>query len=467
MRPVLKAGLRRLWRPGGALQVGVTPGRSLLLNGLGPAATRFVGVLDGTRDIPALLAYAEEIGLPGGQAATLMDVLARAGFLDDAAYDPGPALRALDVVEADRLAPDLAALALGYLVPGGAVRAMTRRRTAVVAVYGCGRVGASVAHLLAAAGVGCVVPIDAGRARPADAAPAGFRNPRSLSHRDERDVPAPRRGRGGRGAGKAETSAAESATAAPATTGSTDSIGSTHSTDAIAMAGSANTTGATAATGSTDQPSQSSQTSATPETTETTETGRTASADVPAPPPRRQDLVRALIRASAPSTRTTLPANRQHPDVAVLAPTSDGYPALAAALQSAGVPHLPAEVHETTGVLGPFVQPGRTSCLRCRDLYRTARDPGWPRAMVPFGGVDAAPAVEDRACDVMLATQVAVLAAGHVLAFVEGDPPPTVNALLEIVPPFSAQTRHERPPHPDCGCGPEAADMAPGPVVHS
>ena len=400
MRPVLKAGLRRLWRPGGALQVGVTPGRSLLLNGLGPAATAFVGALDGRRDIAGLLSLAEEVGLPGAQATTLLDMLARAGFLDDAGYDPGPALRTLDVAEADRLAPDMAALALGYLVPGGAVRAMTRRRMAVVAVYGCGRVGASVAHMLAAAGVGCVVPIDSGRARAADAAPAGFRNPRGLSHRDEREVPGPRRGRGARAASAAD----------PLVDPDTD--------PAAAEAGHA------------------------------------------APPPRRQDLVRALIRASAPATRTSLPANRQHPDVAVLAPIADGYPALAATLQSHGVPHLSAEVHETTGVLGPFVQPGRTSCLRCRDLHRTVRDPGWPRAMVPFGGVDAVPAAEDRACDVMLATHLAVQAVLHVLAFVEGDPPPTMNATLELVPPFGAQSRHERPAHPDCGCLIEAMEAA-------
>jgi hypothetical protein len=407
VRPVLKAGLRRLWRPGGSLQVGVTPGRSLLLNGLGPAASAFMGALDGHRDIAGLLTLAEEIGLSGSHATTLLDMLARAGFLDDAAYDPGPALRALDVTEADRLAPDMAALALGYLVPGGAVRAMTRRRMAVVAVYGCGRVGASVAHMLAGAGIGCVVPIDSGRARAADAAPAGFPNPRGLSHRDEREVPAPRRGQG-RG-----SRAAEGADADP------------------------------------------------PSATNIADPQPDSESGLAAPSPRRQDLVRALIRASAPSTRTTMPANRQRPDVAVLAPIADAYPAQAATLQSGGVPHVPAEVHETTGVLGPFVQPGRTSCLRCRDLYRTARDPGWPRAMVPFGGVDAVPGVENRACDVTMATHLAVQTVLHVLAFVEGDPPPTMNATLELVPPFGAQTRHERPPHADCGCLVDLGEEAP------
>jgi hypothetical protein len=360
VRPLLKTGLRRMWRAGGSLQIGVTPGRSLLLNGLGGEAERFVAALDGSRDIPALLDYAQTIGVSGTQAATLLDVLARAGFLDDAAYDPGP-LRDLGVAEADRLRPDLASLAMGFLVPGGAVRAMARRRTAVVAVHGCGRVGASVANILASSGIGCVVPVDGGRARAGDAAPAGYKSS---------SVPLRREDGAGRG--------------------------------------------------------------------------------------RRQDAVRDLVRTTSPSIRTTLPANRQHPDVAVLTPTADAHPDLASSLQAAGVPHLVAEVHETTAVLGPFVQPGRTPCLRCRDLHRTARDPGWPRALAPFGGVDAAASAgDDRPCDVVLATQLAVLAAMHVLAFVEGDPPPSAGAAIDITLPYGEQVRRERPVHPDCGCGAE------------
>jgi hypothetical protein len=69
----------------------------------------------------------------------------------------------------------------------------------------------------------------------------------------------------------------------------------------------------------------------------------------------------------------------------------------------------------------------------------------------------------------MLATLVAVQTALHVLAWIEGDPPPTVNATIEVVPPFGAQTRHQRPPHPDCGClveGTEAVAAEPSPLVH-
>ena len=374
MRPLLKPGLRRLWRAGGDLQVGATPGRSLLLTGLAPAATRFVAALDGSRDVTGVLAHAAELGVGGSEAATLLDVLARAGFLDDAGYDPG-VLRGLDPVELDRLRPDLASLALGFLVPGGAVRAMARRRTAVVAVYGCGRLGASVANMLAASGVGCVMPYDGGAFRPEDAGPAGC-------GAEPRSVPRPRSSRPSKADSTAE-----------------DGTGS----------------------------------AATPKTL------------------RRQEAVRDLLRTTSPTIRTTLPANRQHPDLAVLAPVGDPHPALAESLHAAAVPHLPVEVHETTGVLGPFVMPGRTSCLRCRDLHRTGRDPGWPRAAAPLSR--PTPGAEQRACDVLLATQTAVLAAMNVLAHLEGEPLPTAGATYEITLPFLAQTRRERPVHPECGCG--------------
>ena len=412
MRPLLKPGLRRLWRAGGDLQVGATPGRSLLLTGLAPAATRFVAALDGSRDVTGVLAHAAELGVGGGEAATLLDVLARAGFLDDAGYDPG-ILRGLDPVELERLRPDLASLALGFLVPGGAVRAMARRRTAVVAVYGCGRVGAAVANMLAASGVGCVVPYDGGPYRPEDAGPAGcgavpgtVPRPRAGSPRSSKAVRVSR--------ADAEESARENSGFEAPETGTPRSNGP-------GLAGA----------GLTGPPSQ-------------------ADAD-PAPRAlKRQEAVRDLLRATSPTIRTTLPANRQHPDLAVLAPAGDPHPALAEALHAAAVPHLPAEVHETTGVLGPFVMPGRTSCLRCRDLHRTGRDPGWPRAAAPLSR--PTPGAEQRACDVLLATQTAVLTAMNVLAHIEGEPLPTAGATYEISLPFLTQVRRERPVHPECGC---------------
>jgi hypothetical protein len=73
---------------------------------------------------------------------------------------------------AGRLGPDLASLSLvpAARTPLEVVRA---RRSASVVVHGAGRVGASLATLLAAAGVGQVHVADRGPVRPGDVAPAG------------------------------------------------------------------------------------------------------------------------------------------------------------------------------------------------------------------------------------------------------------------------------------------------------
>ena len=73
---------------------------------------------------------------------------------------------------AGRLGPDLASLSLvpATRTPLEVVRG---RRAASVVVHGAGRVGASLATLLAAAGVGQVHVADRGPVRPGDVAPAG------------------------------------------------------------------------------------------------------------------------------------------------------------------------------------------------------------------------------------------------------------------------------------------------------
>lgn len=46
------------------------------------------------------------------------------------------------------------------------------------------------------------------------------------------------------------------------------------------------------------------------------------------------------------------------------------------------VPHLPVSVHGARATVGPLVLPGRTSCLRCRDLHRADADSQWSRVAV-------------------------------------------------------------------------------------
>ncbi|MFC7263184.1 TOMM precursor leader peptide-binding protein [Streptomyces lutosisoli] len=125
-------------------------------------------------------------------------------------------------------------------------------------------------------------------------------------------------------------------------------------------------------------------------------------------------------------------------------------PAAAEALIASGTPHLYAGVVEGTGVVGPLVLPGDTGCAGCLDEGRADRDPTWPRLVAQWrsGQQRRVPA-----CDLTLAAGVAGVAAGHALAFLDGELPSSAGARWEAsVPGFDW---HARPvwPHPACPCG--------------
>lgn len=173
MRPVLKPALSRIWHDARTLQLGRGPATTYRYR-MTAAVRAVVDALDGTRDTEALLGYAERIGVARGDTLDLLDRLAGDGCLDDAALDTS-ALAALSPAERARLDPDLSSLGLRHRLPGGAVRALERRRGVAVAVHGLGRVGAQTALRLAASGVGTIVPFDPSPVRYQDTGPGSFR----------------------------------------------------------------------------------------------------------------------------------------------------------------------------------------------------------------------------------------------------------------------------------------------------
>ncbi|MQA86860.1 MAG: thiamine biosynthesis protein ThiF [Streptosporangiales bacterium] len=173
MRPVLKPALRCLWRDASTLQLGVDPRRAVMLTGLGGDTVKVLDILDGTRDSTAVIAAARARGVPEATARHLLDLLSRAGVLDDATTGARPP-KSLDSEELERLRPDLASICLDCADTKAGMQILARRRSAYVRVYGAGRVGASLASLLAAAGVGRVQVNDPGWVRGADLAPAGY-----------------------------------------------------------------------------------------------------------------------------------------------------------------------------------------------------------------------------------------------------------------------------------------------------
>src|SRR5690606_3516260 len=118
-------------------------------------------------------------------------------------------------------------------------------------------------------------------------------------------------------------------------------------------------------------------------------------------------------------------------------------------------PHLYAGVVEGTGVAGPLVLPGETSCAGCLQQDRVDRDPAWLRLVAQWRSGRQR---RVGACDLALATTVAGLAAAHALAFLDGRVPSTAGARWEVSVP--GLTWHARPawPHPGCPCGAAGKD---------
>ncbi|WP_432506465.1 TOMM precursor leader peptide-binding protein [Kineococcus arenarius] len=159
--PSSRSALPLARRPGGRLQVGSSPRSSSVA---GP----FVEA-----DLTALLAPGHA-GPHARRAQRVLDDLVAVGAV--------PAGRVRSGAEGLAAAPGTAgwgpdAVAWSSYDPHGpvAVRRLAGRRSAVVAVVGCGRTGAGLLSLLAAAGVGGLLAQDPAPVAAGDAGPAGPR----------------------------------------------------------------------------------------------------------------------------------------------------------------------------------------------------------------------------------------------------------------------------------------------------
>jgi hypothetical protein len=161
-----------------------------------------------------------------------------------------------------------------------------------------------------------------------------------------------------------------------------------------------------------------------------------------------RERIAALIPSCAADTGAT-------PDLVVLAPSRPAELEVALEQLEPNTPHLLAQVRDTVGVVGPFVLPGRTPCLRCCELTRTDLDPGWPALSAQL----ACPTHHREACDGPLAVMVAAQAALQVLLLIDGTADPAaLGGTLELALPDWRWRRRSWPSHPACGCG--ASDRA-------
>jgi bacteriocin biosynthesis cyclodehydratase domain-containing protein len=120
------------------------------------------------------------------------------------------------------------------------------------------------------------------------------------------------------------------------------------------------------------------------------------------------------------------------------------------------IPHLPVYVRDGTGLVGPLVIPGMTSCLGCADLYRSDRDAAWPAVAAQLR--DAVGSA-DRAT-ILGTAALALNQVDRVIAAVResgdpsgaGDPPPTLDTTLEFDVRTGSTTSRRWARHPRCAC---------------
>ena len=196
----------------------------------------------------------------------------------------------------------------------------------------------------------------------------------------------------------------------------------------------------------------------------------------------------AAARAVARACRGAGPARRSsaRADLVLLAPRHlDALePGEGATFEGAGVPLLVAGVKETTGIVGPLVVPGVSSCLGCLHQHRRERDATWPLLATQLS-VARQPGVSP--CDVSLAAVVAGFATLQLLSALDGleglagpgkgaalpglepaspgpesalasqEPtgaplPATLGGTIELTLPDWRVRRRSWPVHPRCSC---------------
>ncbi|MBE1874691.1 ThiF family adenylyltransferase [Myceligenerans pegani] len=171
----LRPGTPVVMRSGGAVQCGTDPRWALVLDGLSRAEASWLRDLTDRRHVTPARSAARR-GVAPERRDLILDVLANAGML----VPPSPAGRTV-VAPGDGTAD---ARTLGMLrVDGAGLVTLADRAAATVALAGLGRIGAALALILSAAGVGHLVLRDP---RPVQTTDVG------LGAHTEHDVGEPR-----------------------------------------------------------------------------------------------------------------------------------------------------------------------------------------------------------------------------------------------------------------------------------
>jgi bacteriocin biosynthesis cyclodehydratase domain-containing protein len=120
----------------------------------------------------------------------------------------------------------------------------------------------------------------------------------------------------------------------------------------------------------------------------------------------------------------------------------------------AGTPHVLVRLTEGRAVVGPFVVPGVTACLRCLDAHCTDADPSWPLLVRQYAAASSRPRPDGvpEPMDPLLTALALAWAARDVASYVDGLRPSTWSATVTIEASLSSLETRQWLRHPACGC---------------
>ena len=120
----------------------------------------------------------------------------------------------------------------------------------------------------------------------------------------------------------------------------------------------------------------------------------------------------------------------------------------------AGTPYLLVRLVEGRAVVGPFVVPGSTACLRCLDAHCTDADPAWPLLVRQYAEASSRPRADGtpEPVDPLLATLALAWAARDLASYVDGARPSTWSATVTLHPRLSRLETRPWLRHGACPC---------------
>ncbi|MGZ6779311.1 MAG: TOMM precursor leader peptide-binding protein, partial [Mycobacterium sp.] len=141
-------------------------------------------------------------------------------------------------------------------------------------------------------------------------------------------------------------------------------------------------------------------------------------------------------------------------DLVVLTDSLVADPRMLRDLHAARIPHLPVRVRDGSGLVGPLVVPGMTSCLRCADLHRSDRDASWPAVAAQLrdkvGTADRATVLATAALALNQVDRVIAAVRGGVGVDRAPDPPSTLDTTLEFDVHTGSTVARRWSRHPRC-----------------